>query len=144
MDPPQSEGIPFQPWAKALQLYRDKVTFAKEDPQGFCIPPGGPRLQTTMFPLELIQVPGQQRILQILEGGGHIWREIFMDGLSHPPKDGLDNFPSFLGHSVGRWEGDMLIVDSVGFNEGTWLARSLVGTYTWGNQKGTFRIRRQY
>ena len=120
-DPPQSQGIPFQPWAKALQTYRDKVTFAREDPQGFCIPPGGPRLHTTMFPMEFIQLPDQKRIIQILEGGGHIWREIFLDGRPHPSREDLKDFPTFLGHAVGHWEGDILVVDSVGFNEGTWL-----------------------
>lgn len=121
IDPPVSQGIPFQPWAKALQYYRDKVTFAREDPQGFCIPPGGPRLHTTMFPMEFIQLPEQKRIIQILEGGGHIWREIFLDGRSHPSKKDLEDFPTFLGHAIGHWERDTLVVDTVGFNEGTWI-----------------------
>ena len=121
VDPPKSQGIPFQPWARALQQYRDKVTMAKEDPQGFCIPPGGPRLHTTMFPMEFIQLPEQKRIIQILEGGGHIWREIFLDGRPHPSKEDLEEFPTFLGHAVGHWEGDTLVVDTVGFNEGTWI-----------------------
>ena len=59
----------------------------------------------------------------IFEGGAHIWREIYMDGRPHPPGDRF-NGSSWLGHSVGRWEGDTLVVDSVGFNEGTWLDRA--------------------
>jgi hypothetical protein len=117
----KSQPIPYQPWANALQEYRDKVTESAEDPQGFCIPPGGPRVHTTMFPMEMIQLPEQKRIIQILEGGGHVWREIYMDGRPHPGKDDLDNFPTFLGHSVGHWEGDTLVVDTLGFNEGTWI-----------------------
>lgn len=117
-----AKGIPYMPWSKALKDYRKDVTESAEDPQGFCIPPGGPRLQTTMFPMEIIQLPGQDRIIQILQGGGHIWREIFLDGRPHPESfDGLDASPTFMGHSVGRWEGDMLVVDTIGFNEGTWL-----------------------
>jgi hypothetical protein len=45
-----------------------------------------------------------------------------MDGREHPESfDGAEWFPSFLGHSIGRWEGDTLVVDTVGFNEGTWI-----------------------
>ena len=120
VDPPKAQGLPYQPWAKALATYRDKVTNSREDPQGFCIPPGGPRIHTTMFPMEMIQLPEQQRIVQILEGGAHVWREIYMDGRPHPT-EALENYPLFLGHSVGHWEGYVLVVDTVGFNEGTWL-----------------------
>jgi len=55
----------------------------------------------------------------IFEGATHIWREIFMDGRPHPQGDELN--PTYLGHSVGRWEGDTLVVDVVGFNEQTWM-----------------------
>ena len=46
-------------------------------------------------------------------------REIFMDGRAHPQGDALN--PTYLGHSVGKWEGDTLVIDVVGFNEQTWL-----------------------
>jgi hypothetical protein len=122
IDPAREQGIPYQPWSKALRHYRQVVTESRDDPQGFCIPPGGPRVHTTMFPMEIIQLPEQQRIIQILEGGGHVWREIYMDGRPHPESfDGTEWFPSFLGHSIGHWEGDTLVVDTVGFNEGTWI-----------------------
>ena len=55
----------------------------------------------------------------IFEGATHIWREIYMDGRPHPEGDALN--PTYLGHSVGRWEGDTLVVDVVGFNENSWL-----------------------
>ena len=121
MDPPKSQGIPSQPWAKALQQYRGEVMFERDDPQGFCIPP--PVSYTRARPMELLQLPEQKRIIQITEFPGHAWREIYMDGRPHPPKEELENFPSFMGHAVGRWEGDTLVVDTVGFNEGTWLDR---------------------
>jgi len=110
--------IPYQPWARALAIARRKDQ-SKWDPQGYCMPPSGPRLMTTPFPMEIIQLPAQKRIVMIYEGGTHIWRVIHMDGRPHPTGDALN--PTWLGHSVGRWEGDTLVVDVVGFNEGSWI-----------------------
>ena len=45
-------------------------------------------------------------------------------GAPHPPREDLENFPTFMGHAIGRWEGDTLVVDTVGFNEGTWIDRA--------------------
>jgi hypothetical protein len=114
--------IPYQPWAWELARQR-REQLSKYDPEGYCLPPSGPRLMTTPFPMEIIQVPAQKRILMIYEGGTHIWRVIYMDGRPHPDGDRLN--PTWLGHSVGRWEGDTLVVDVVGFNEGSWI--DLVG-----------------
>src|SRR6187399_1296783 len=110
--------IPFQPWAAAVYDYNSKNE-SKYDPEGYCLPPGGPRLMATPYPAEIIQLPEQKRIIMIFEGATHIWREIFMDGREHPKGDALN--PTYLGHSVGRWEGDTLVIDVVGFNEGTWI-----------------------
>jgi hypothetical protein len=110
--------IPYQPWARALAMQR-RAEESKYDPEGYCMPPAGPRLMTTPFPMEIIQLPAQKRIVMIFEGGTHIWRVIYMDGRSHPQGDALN--PTWLGHSVGRWEGDTLVVDVVGFNEGSWM-----------------------
>ncbi len=49
-----------------------------------------------------------------------------MDGRSHPPRESLR--PTFFGHSIGRWEGDTLVIDSVGFNEKQWLTGSYPNT----------------
>ena len=76
-------------------------------------------MMATPYPMEIIQLPEQKRIIMIFEGATHIWREIYMDGRPHPQGDELN--PTYLGHSVGRWEGDTLVVDVVGFNEQTWL-----------------------
>jgi hypothetical protein len=110
--------VPFQPWAAAVYDYNSKNQ-SKYDPEGYCLPPGGPRLMATPYPAEIIQLPDQKRIIMIFEGATHIWREIYMDGRPHPQGDALN--PTYLGHSVGHWEGDTLVVDIVGFNEGTWL-----------------------
>ena len=110
--------VPFQPWAAAVYNY-NSANNSKYDPEGYCLPPGGPRMMATPYPMEIIQLPEQKRIIMIFEGATHIWREIYMDGRPHPQGDDLN--PTFLGHSVGRWEGETLVVDVVGFNEGTWM-----------------------
>jgi hypothetical protein len=110
--------VPFQPWAAGVYDYNSKNQ-SKYDPEGYCLPPGGPRMMATPYPAEIIQLPEQKRIIMIFEGASHIWREISMDGREHPQGDALN--PTYLGHSVGHWEGDTLVVDVVGFNEATWL-----------------------
>jgi hypothetical protein len=80
-----------------------------------CLPPGVPRIMLMARPLQIVQTPN--RILFIYEGGAHVFRQVWMDGRQHPK----DPNPNWLGHSIGRWEGDTLLVDSVGFNDRTWL-----------------------
>jgi hypothetical protein len=71
----------------------------------------------TPYPAEFIQQP--DRIVVIFEGGAHVWREIHMDGRPLPNPEELN--PTYFGYSVGRWEGDTLVIEAVGFNEKTWL-----------------------
>jgi hypothetical protein len=110
--------VPFLPWSRAIYDYNSRND-SKYDPEGYCLPPGGPRLMATPYPMEIIQQPDHRRIVMLFEGATHIWREIYMDGRPHPQGDELN--PTYLGHSVGRWDGDTLVVDVVGFNENTWL-----------------------
>ena len=110
--------VPFQPWARAVYNYRQAST-TKDDPHVRCKPSGGPRMFHTPYGMEFLDLPEQQRIIIVGVGGPHTWRTIYMDGRPHP-KD-LD--PAFAGHSVGHWEGDSLVVDTVGFNEKFWLTR---------------------
>jgi len=105
---------PFLPWTQAMWEY-NRANQVKYDPEGFCLPPGGPRSMGTPYPAEIIQ--DRDRIIIIFEGGGHVWREIHMDGRSHPENVN----PTYFGHSIGRWEGDTLVVDTIGYNEKTWL-----------------------
>ena len=114
----EPKEIPYQPWAAALAAER-KASGSLYDPNGLCLPPGGPRLMTTPYPMEILQMPHQKRIVMIYEGATHIWRNIYMDGRTHPPAETLT--PTWLGHSVGRWEGETLVIDVVGFNEGSWI-----------------------
>ena len=110
------DEIPWLPWTKAMYDYNASNNVAY-DPQGFCLPPGGPRMFGTPYPAEFIQDERGERIIVVFEGGAHVWREIHMDGREHP--DFI--VPSYFGHSVGHWEDDTLVIDTVGFNERTWL-----------------------
>jgi len=116
---PSEPWVPFQPWAAAVYNY-NSLNNSKYDPEGYCLPPGGPRLFATPYPMEILQQPDLKRIVIIFEGGTHVWREIYMDGRPHPNAETIKG-ETWLGHSVGHWEGDTLVVDVVGFNEGTWL-----------------------
>jgi len=116
---PSEPWVPFQPWAAALYNY-NSLNQSKYDPEGYCLPPGGPRLYATPYPMEIIQQPELKRVIMIFEGGTHVWREIYMDGRTHAKSDAIKG-ETWLGDSIGHWEGDTLVVDVVGFNEGTWV-----------------------
>lgn len=106
--------IPFLPWSKAY--YEEaQANLGKDDPEARCLPPGIPRMTATPFPFQIYQFP--DRVLFIYEGGTHIWRIVFTDGRPHPK----DPNPTYLGDSIGHWEGDTLVVDVIGFNDRTWL-----------------------
>jgi hypothetical protein len=83
-----------------------------------CFPTGVPRIYVHPFPMEILQVPG--RVVQLFEFN-HFVRQIYTTGTHEHAKD-LD--PTWMGDSVGWWEGDTLVIDSVGFNEKTWLDRA--------------------
>ena len=111
--------IPWMPWSAAVYDYNSKNE-SKYDPEGYCLPPGGPRMMATPYQMEIIQQPEHKRLIMIFEGATHIWREIYMDGRKFPEGDELN--PTYLGYSVGRMENpDTLVVENKGFNENTWL-----------------------
>jgi hypothetical protein len=112
--------IPFQPWARGLHEYRMK-TLAKDDPYPACVPHGGPRQFAAANGFKILQLPDVQRIYIISGGAARSWREIYMDGRKHPDIKSDTFNPGYMGHSVGHWEGDTLVVDTVGFNERAWL-----------------------
>jgi hypothetical protein len=112
--PPPREPPPYNPAAEAKrQEYVARRGI--DDPMARCFLSGVPRITTRPLPFQIIQMPGQ---VIILYEAHHAFRIIPTDGRPHPD----DIEPSFLGDSVGRWEGDMLVVDVIGFNEKTWLA----------------------
>jgi hypothetical protein len=109
---------PFQPWSKAVYLYRQR-TMLKDDPSARCLPPGGPRQFHTAHGFQFVEQRELGRILVLLGGGNRNWRVIHTDG--RPQGQAAEAVPSYYGNSVGRWEKDTLVVDSVGFNERFWL-----------------------
>ena len=109
---------PFQPWAKAVYLYRQR-TLLKDDPAARCLPPGGPRQFQTMNGFQFVEQREQGRILVLFGGGNRNWRIIYTDG--RPLGQAAEAVPSYFGSSVGRWEKDTLVVESVGYNERFWM-----------------------
>lgn len=105
--------VPFQPWAKAR--FEDNRTHRENDSVSKCLPEGVPRIAFTPNAFEIVQQA--DRVVFLYEGGTHIWRTVWMDGRAHPK----DPNPDWMGDAVGRWEGSTLVVDSVGFNNKTWL-----------------------
>jgi hypothetical protein len=103
-------GAPLAPWGEAKFKAANPET---NDPNLGCLPTGVPRLMFVPLPLEIVQTP--TRVIIVHEGVQAL-REIYLN--RQHPKD-LD--PTFSGDSVGKWEGDTLVVDTIGFNDKTWL-----------------------
>lgn len=114
--PPRTE-TPFQPWAKALVEYRRTNEF---EPHTRCKPSGGARQFVTPYGTEIVEMPELKRIYIFDIGGPHTFRIIYTDGSPHP----ANLVPSYYGDSRGHWEGDTLVVDNTGFNEGFWMDRA--------------------
>jgi Family of unknown function (DUF6152) len=109
---------PFKPWARAVYEFRQR-TLLKDDPLGRCLPPGGSRQFQMPYGFQFVEQPELGRILVLHGGGNRNWRVIYTDG--RPPVPASEAVASYYGTSVGRWEGDTLVVDSVGFNEKFWM-----------------------
>lgn len=108
------ETIPLLPAAAALMMTR----LAKDDPQANCLPSGVPR--SNPYPWRIVQTPAYKpatHIFVLYEGNIHSYRQIFMDSRPHPD----DLTPTWYGHSIGRWEGDALVIDTVGYNDKFWF-----------------------
>jgi hypothetical protein len=118
------ENVPFQPWAREMWNYR-RSKDDRDSPHARCKPSAGPRQIGTAYGFEIVDLPEIERVLIFDIGGPNSWRTVYMDGRKHPAN--LE--PSYYGHSIGRWDGDALVVDSVGFNEKHWIdAMGLVHT----------------
>ena len=113
---------PMQPWAaKRCELIgcgTGPLGRANDDSMDpfltSCAPYGIPRLMNYVEPFEILQTPG--RIIMLFEGGNAL-RQIWTDGRGHP----ADLDPSWMGHSIGHWEGDTLVVDTIGLTDKSWL-----------------------
>jgi len=110
------EDIPYQPWAKALAA--DRRTHQLE-PHARCKPSGVARQFFTPYGVEFVELRDLQIAYVFDIGGPHTYRMIYLDGRQHPAAVA----PTFYGHSIGHWEGDTLVVDTIGFNEDFWMDR---------------------
>jgi len=101
--------------ASVVALYKQRMDdLGKDDPSTFrCLPSGPRQLYAPSSWVRIVQTPAM--IVMLYED--LIYRQIFMDGRELPK----DPNPSFMGYSVGRWDGDTLVVESVGFNDRSWL-----------------------
>ena len=126
------DGPPYQPWAAQIRKTRMEQN-GKDDPVSRCLPGGVVKLHTTPLLRKIIQVPG---LLVALTEMDATYRQIFTDGRPLPPID----IPSFKGYSSGKWEKDVLVVETTGFPDGMWLDRS--GTPMTDAAKITERFRR--
>jgi hypothetical protein len=108
--------VSFQPWAEALFKHRVE-TEGREDPQAYCVLSGVPREHVVPYPFKILNTRGE---IIILYEALHSYRQIYMDGRPLPK----DPNPTWMGYSIGRWEGDTLVVDSRGFVDNNWLDNS--------------------
>jgi hypothetical protein len=104
--------VPLTPYAAE----RYKSVDMSKNPNGFCLPPGPSRALTGPSPFQIVQNAGA---VAILFENHFVYRLIYTDGTKHP--DDIQDYPAFMGHSIGKWEGDTLVVDTVGINDRTWL-----------------------
>jgi len=105
--------IPMLPWAKALYEER-KSNLQKGHPSERCLGHGVTDFDTLGTPRRIIQTPG---IIAILFESFHQYRQVLMDGRPLPEP----GQPAYLGYSIGRWEGDTLVVETSGLNDKGWL-----------------------
>jgi hypothetical protein len=110
--------IPYQAWTRAVSADRRANEL---EPHTRCKASGFQRQFLTPYGAEILEVPELQRVFIFDIGGPHTFRTIYVDGRSHPKNPQ----PSYYGHSIGWWEGDTLVVDTVGYNEGFWMDRGV-------------------
>lgn len=108
-------------WAARYRTIQQRAAAGQRihDGTSECLPPGMPRFLVFIYPIEILQTPGQ---VTILTEYFNQTRRIFTDGRSHPKGDDLE--PTFQGHSIGHWERDTLVVDTVGMRGDTVFSNS--------------------
>jgi len=101
------------PWVEALLRERAANNF-KESPGAHCLPRGITNAGA-LFPFKLVQTP--KLLVMLFEDDLPSHRQVFLDGRGHPS----DPNPSWMGHSIGHWEQDTMVIDTVGFDARSWL-----------------------
>src|SRR5439155_747641 len=107
----QGQTIPFTPLG--AERYK-KVDMAK-NPNAYCLPPGPSRALTGPSPFFIVQ---HKDVVSFNFENHGVYRVVYING-KHPAD--IADYPQFMGHSTGKWEGDTLVVDTVGINDRTWL-----------------------
>jgi hypothetical protein len=108
-----TDPAPYQPWA-AKRVLESFDKRGIDDPATLCLPLGLPRTSIVgLFPIQIVQTPTQVVILYEYMS---VFRVIPLNA-KHPD----DIVPTYMGDSVGHWEGGTLVVDAIGFNDKTWL-----------------------
>jgi hypothetical protein len=105
-------GLPYQPWARDLRDTR-LAENSKDNPDAKCLPLGVLQMHTHGFIRKFIQTPG---LVAILHERNMEYRQIFTDARPLP----ADPQPSWNGYSSGKWDGDTLVVNTIGFRDGLW------------------------
>ncbi len=108
------DGLPMQPWAQKLFDQRKTGDLSAEDPDANCLPQGVPKIDSTPLPFKIYQEP---KAIVFLNEAFDQFRQVFMDGRPLPK----DPNPQWFGYSVGKWDGDTLVIESSGFNGRAWL-----------------------
>jgi hypothetical protein len=110
------DEIQMKPWARSLYAARQ---IHELEPHARCKASGMSRQFLTPYGVEFVEMKALERMYIFDIGGPHTYRTIYMDGRSHP----TDFEPTNYGHSIGWWEGNTFVVDTVGYNEDFWLDR---------------------
>lgn len=110
VDPGKPEPLP---WAQ--KLFEERVANNSKDAPGAHCLTRGITAAGALFPYEIVQTPA--RLVMLFEDDIPSHRTVYLDGRKHPK----DPNPNWMGHSIGHWDGDTLVVDTVGFNDKTWL-----------------------
>jgi hypothetical protein len=111
-------GPSFTPKYEAMRAAAAKAPQPEDSQTANCLPPGMPGIMTQPYPMEFLLTPGKVTI--VIEAYTQV-RHIYTDGRTLPAEPD----PKFYGTSIGRWEGDTLVVETVGFNDFVQLARGV-------------------
>jgi hypothetical protein len=103
-------GLPYQVWARERMTQKGPT----DDPYTRCVTPGGPRMHLLPTMKKIAQMPA---LMIILNEYNMSYRQVFLDGRPLP----VDPQPTWNGYSSARWDGDTLVVESIGFRDDQWL-----------------------
>jgi hypothetical protein len=109
----ERDDVPLQPWA-AKVLEERLGSAGTASPMAYCKPTGVPWISSLPLPYKIVQTP---RLILLLHEEGTVFRQIFLDG-RRPVENAV---PRWMGYSTGRWDGDELVVDTVGVTDQSWL-----------------------